>query len=540
MANARATVFNTTILGVETTRGSRVSCVKRLLATGINIKPNVPVKPFTPMGSKYPTTATRAKEHTEGTYEGALAYNDIVYILSGVLEAEAITTPTGATNTRQWAYNPAVFGPDDNKTYTLEMGSSVRAERTTYGLFRGILMRITKEEAHVSGALYGQVMTESVTLSTGRNEVQTVTVGTNTAGQFKLTYSAQQTADIDFDASHVTVQAALVALSNIAPGDVSVTGPAGGPWLVEFTGTLGSQNVSLMTLANGTTPLSGGSGQGVSTTDPGFTLADVPELPVDVNAFTLYVGDSLNNEVQLVTVQASGGTFTLTFTDPLGNSYTTTALAENAAAATVQTAMEVLANINAGDVVVTGSAGGPFTFTFGGRYAGLNLNPLTYDDGNLTGITIPAIAVTTSTSGGLTVLDKALEFEWSLDDRFTPRVDIRADKPSFTEHVEKAPNQKLTLVMEHDSTGASFMADMRNKTTKYIRLEAYGPVIETVGNYIFQYRMCYTWAFKFTADDRGDKDDTWASTFDLTPIDDNTLGGVVSVIIWNQLTALEY
>jgi hypothetical protein len=294
-----------------------------------------------------------------------------------------------------------------------------------------------------------------------------------------------------------------------------------------------------MTLANGTTSLSGGSGQGVSTTTPGFALADIPELPVDVNAFTLYVGDSLASEVQVVTVLATGGTFTLTFIDPLGNAYTTTAIAYNAAAATVQTAMEVLANINAGDLTVSGSSGGPWTFTFSGRYAGLNLNALTFDDGLLTGVTLPALAVTTSTSGGLTLLDKALEFEWSLDDRFTPRVDIRADKPSFTEHVEKAPNQKLTLVMEHDSTAAGYMNDMRNKTTKYVRLEAYGPVIETIGNYVFNYRMCYTWSFKFTGDDRNDKDDTWASTFELTPIDDNTLGGVVNVIIWNQLTALE-
>jgi hypothetical protein len=93
--------------------------------------------------------------------------------------------------------------------------------------------------------------------------------------------------------------------------------------------------------------------------------------------------------------------------------------------------------------------------------------------------------------------------------------------------------------MEHDSTGASFMTDMRAKTTKFIRLEVYGPTIETVSDYVFQYRIQFTWAFKFIADDRADKDDTWASTFEMAPINNSSIGGVVSVIVWNQLTGLE-
>lgn len=108
-----------------------------------------------------------------------------------------------------------------------------------------------------------------------QNEIQIVTVGTNTAGQFKLTFSAQQTADIAFNASAATVQSALEALSNIAPGDVIVTGNNGGPWRVEFAATYAATNVAEMTLANGTTPLSGGSGQGVTTSIGGSTGGDI-------------------------------------------------------------------------------------------------------------------------------------------------------------------------------------------------------------------------------------------------------------------------
>jgi len=95
------------------------------------------------------------------------------------------------------------------------------------------------------------------------NEVQEVTIGTHTAGEFKLTFDGQQTVDIAFGALAATVQTALEGLPNIAPGDVEVSGIS--PyWLVDFTGAYAGMDVPLMTLANGTTPLSGGSGATVT------------------------------------------------------------------------------------------------------------------------------------------------------------------------------------------------------------------------------------------------------------------------------------
>ena len=79
----------------------------------------------------------------------------------------------------------------------------------------------------------------------GANEVQTVTVhGSPTT--WTLTYDGQTTGDISDPASAGDVQTALEALSNIAPGDVSVTGSSGGPYDVEFTGSLAQQNLPKM------------------------------------------------------------------------------------------------------------------------------------------------------------------------------------------------------------------------------------------------------------------------------------------------------
>ncbi|MGW1468561.1 hypothetical protein ACWCPT_29970 [Streptomyces sp. NPDC002308] len=96
------------------------------------------------------------------------------------------------------------------------------------------------------------------------NEVQTATItGAPTGGTFTLTYNGQTTAAIAYNATAATVQAALIALSNLAPGDVVVTGNASGPYTLTFGGTLLGDNVVSLTA---TASLTGG-------TTPGVTMA---------------------------------------------------------------------------------------------------------------------------------------------------------------------------------------------------------------------------------------------------------------------------
>ena len=121
-----------------------------------------------------------------------------------------------------------------------------------------------------------------------------------------------------------------------------------------------------------------------------------------------------NNEVQTITIDATGGTFTITY-----SSDTTSAIAYNATASVVQTALEALDGIGAGDVSVTapkrlftltntdGSDAG--TFKLRVTYNGEThvTSALTYDDTAAdidTAIEalphLPDTAVTVSGSGG--------------------------------------------------------------------------------------------------------------------------------------------
>jgi hypothetical protein len=101
------------------------------------------------------------------------------------------------------------------------------------------------------------------------------------------------------------------------------------------------------------------------------------------------------NDVQTVTITGgpTGGTFTLTF-----GGQTTSALAFNASPAAVQTALQALSTIGAGNVTVTGVAGTSYVLTFSGQLGSALETGVTGTATSLTGGT-PGINVAHTTSG---------------------------------------------------------------------------------------------------------------------------------------------
>lgn len=127
------------------------------------------------------------------------------------------------------------------------------------------------------------------------------------------------------------------------------------------------------------------------------------------------------NEVQSVTITGTptGGTFTLSFAGA-----TTTPIAYNATAATVQAALVALATLRVGDVVVTGSAGGPYTLTFGGDFSEEDVATLTGSAAGLTGGTSPAVVIATPTPGVVAALEIVASLNaWSYSAK-RDRVDV--------------------------------------------------------------------------------------------------------------------
>lgn len=91
------------------------------------------------------------------------------------------------------------------------------------------------------------------------DNLQTATVtGAPTGGTFTLTYKGQTTATIAYNAAASAVQSALIALTTIGTGNVTVSGSNGGPYSIIFAGSLAQDTTALTAsgagLTGGTTP----------------------------------------------------------------------------------------------------------------------------------------------------------------------------------------------------------------------------------------------------------------------------------------------
>ncbi len=120
-----------------------------------------------------------------------------------------------------------------------------------------------------------------------------------------LSFGGQSTAVLPQLATAVQVQAALEALPNLSPGDVAVSGRVGGPWTVDFQGSLAGQ--------------------------------DVPPI----------IGT--HSELQRLLIKAKGGTYTLAF-----DGAETGPIPYNADPGEVSEALEALSSVEPGEVDVRG------------------------------------------------------------------------------------------------------------------------------------------------------------------------------------------
>lgn len=245
----------------------------------------------------------------------------------------------------------------------------------------------------------------TILIGDGTNEKQLVTMqGTITGGTFTLTFNGQTTDPIAYDASAATVQTELEALSNIEVGDVDVTGVDGGPWTIEFKGNLADTDVSLL--------------------DYDDTLLEA------------------TNEQQTITLAScSGGTFALTF-----DGQTTDPIAYNASAATIESELEALLGIGAGNVSVSGS--GPWVVEFVGTLRGTDVDQIMVDGSNLTGVLDASIAETTP--GGDGVNERwfmYLSDIGGVDGNFRIRGDSDVTGGTWTLKVERGSNPgELTVI----------------------------------------------------------------------------------------------
>ena len=183
-------------------------------------------------------TVTIAGAPTGGTFTltfggqttSPIAYNASANTGSGSVQSLfAALSSVGSANV--WVSGSASAG------YVINFQGSLAAASQTL---------VTADGSSLTGGTSPTVtVAHTTTGSAGTNAQQTVTV-VATGGTYTLGYGGQTTVPIAYNATAASVQAALLGLSTISTNNVTVTGSAGGPYTVTFTGTLGSQAIALM------------------------------------------------------------------------------------------------------------------------------------------------------------------------------------------------------------------------------------------------------------------------------------------------------
>lgn len=171
----RASIFEGVQIGVESSAGTEVNAVKKLEAYQITPNYSGSIDSFRGSGFKFPSLVTVGKEMTEASLEGVLDYNCLTYMLASLVNYAA-PSQVGTLSAYTWTFTPDSDGPDTVKTYTIERGSSVRAQQFEYGMVTGLSFSFSAADSQiaVSGSIIGTELRDGITMTPNPTVVEAV------------------------------------------------------------------------------------------------------------------------------------------------------------------------------------------------------------------------------------------------------------------------------------------------------------------------------------------------------------------------------
>ena len=346
----RSSVNQTLQFGLESTPGTNVSANKLLQCFAIVFGPMATVNEFTPTGRKYPSIAIENSEWVEGTLTGELDYNGIVYALSGVAGAANITAHGSSSTAKDWTFTPPLTGSVQPQTYTIEQGENnangngVYNHKVNYGLFSELGYKGDRQTGFaLSGKVLAQALQTGITMTNSPSAVALQpSAGKHFNAYLDPTSSALGTTlltkvlSTDFIFSNIYAPFYPLNRANLGwTAHVDTKPTCTVKLLLEADATGMTQ---LSKLQTGTTQFLRIQAQG----------------PIIDNVQTVTIGGG-----------ATTGNFTLSYK---GQTTAPIAYSSGLTSTTVNTAFQLLSTVST-NCTVTGSNGGPYTFTFSGPLA---------------------------------------------------------------------------------------------------------------------------------------------------------------------------
>lgn len=155
-----------------------------------------------------------------------------------------------------WTYTSELSGP---RRLILQLASEIKfspaRDWNLDGYARAVVTAIAPQPMYESPEVV------AVATNPGDRWIVTLTRGLlgGPTGEFTLGFGGQSTAALPVTATATAVRSALEALPGVGVGKVTVTGNAGGPWTVVFTGVAGTLTASGTGLTRGTIAVAGAS-----------------------------------------------------------------------------------------------------------------------------------------------------------------------------------------------------------------------------------------------------------------------------------------
>ena len=143
---------------------------------------------------------------------------------------------------------------------------------------------------------------------------------------------------------------------------------------------------------------------------------------------------------------------------------------------------------------------------------------------------------------GTTRLTRLVSAEPSIGGRYVPSWFVDSSQSSFTTFVENSGGVDSTcgVTVEADAVGMALLGNLRAGDTRYLRLEATGPVLYNAGvqlNLPYLYR--WDMAVKIEAVDQwSDEDGIFAIPFTFTPVLDAAAGFAHRIMVRNKVVSL--
>lgn len=159
-----ATVYQGIQIGVESTPGTPVAANKKLLSVTMKPSPQTETSPFRAMGNKYASFVSLNKEWTSINIDGQPTFNEIVYLLSGLMHY-ASPVQQGSTAAYKWTFVSNTSSADIGKSFTIEQGDADRAWRVAGARISGLTFDFGRNEVRVSGNGVGEQLETGITLT---------------------------------------------------------------------------------------------------------------------------------------------------------------------------------------------------------------------------------------------------------------------------------------------------------------------------------------------------------------------------------------